>query len=554
MDENEVLKVINNLKLSSKLIVSFMIAAVITLVVGIVGLVGVYRLSASVKDIGNDNLPSIQTLLTIHGDMFDISNNQTTLLIESINKTDRQAIYDDYDELMKDIDENWKKKQLIISNRFDVEMKQKLAPLLNKWKQDCDEYLQLSKQYSTTTDPKVKKELYQTMLSQLQNVIAKSTDEVESLINKWVDLTEKSNYIAMKQANKDANFFPVLSIIGIFIGIIVALFFGIATSVMITRPINSAVVTLNEGVRQVAAASNQLSSSAQQLSQGSAEQASAIEESSSTLQETTSMLHQNTLNTEQATVLSEKTKDSSNKGSHEMQEMMDSMQEIKKSSDQISKVIKVIEDIAFQTNILALNAAIEAARAGEAGLGFAVVAEEVRNLAQRSAQAAKDTTMMIEANIELSGKGVSVAERVREALTEITIQAKKVNELMGEILAASQEQALGIDQVNKAMGQMESVTQKNAASAEESASAAEELTAQAESMRSFVAELSKLVNGKADANKEQILPAGQRAIGMSYSAEVQFERGNRNKMIAGKSVKVVSPEDVIPLDQDPHQF
>jgi methyl-accepting chemotaxis protein len=207
------------------------------------------------------------------------------------------------------------------------------------------------------------------------------------------------------------------------------------------------------------------------------------------------MLQQNTVNTNQAARLSEQAKESANKGNAEMQEMMNSIQEIKKSSDQIAKIIKVIDDIAFQTNILALNAAIEAARAGEAGMGFAVVAEEVRNLAQRSATAAKDTTAIIESNIELSTKGVCVAERVREALTDITTQAKKVNELMNEISAASQEQTQGIDQVNKAMIQVETVTQQNAANAEESASASEELNAQADSMRIIVRELSEIVNG-----------------------------------------------------------
>jgi methyl-accepting chemotaxis protein len=187
------------------------------------------------------------------------------------------------------------------------------------------------------------------------------------------------------------------------------------------------------------------------------------------------MFQQSNANTSQAAQLSGQAKDSANKGNKEMQEMMTSMVEIKNSSDQIAKIIKVIDDIAFQTNILALNAAIEAARAGEAGMGFAVVAEEVRNLAQRSAQAAKDTTAIIESNIELSGNGVSVVGRVRNALAEITLQANKVNELMNELLAASQEQSQGVEQVSKAMIQMETVTQLNAASAEETASASEEV-------------------------------------------------------------------------------
>ncbi len=284
------------------------------------------------------------------------------------------------------------------------------------------------------------------------------------------------------------------------IGVVVLIYF----SANITNPIIRSTNHLAQVTQNVALSSNQLLMSAQQLSQASSEQASAIEETSSTLQESASMLQQNNVNTKQAAQLSEKAKESANKGSNEMQEMMIAMQEIKKSSDQIARIIKVIDDIAFQTNILALNAAIEAARAGEAGMGFAVVAEEVRNLAGRSAQAAKDTTVIIESNIELSSQGVSVAERVCEALTEITAQAKKVNELMNEISNASQEQAQGVEQVNKAIAQMESVTQQNAASAEESASASEELNSQAESMRKIVRELSKLVNGAENVLNYQI--------------------------------------------------
>jgi methyl-accepting chemotaxis protein len=330
----------------------------------------------------------------------------------------------------------------------------------------------------------------------------------------------------------------------------------------ITRPMNSIATRIGESAGQLAAASNQLSASAGQLSQGSAEQASAIEETSSTLQESASMMAQNNNNTKQAALLSIQAEESANKGTDEMQHMMESIQEIKKSSDQIAKIIKVIDDIAFQTNILALNAAIEAARAGEAGMGFAVVAEEVRNLAGRSAQAAKDTTAIIETNIELSSTGVAVAERVREALNEITVQSKKVSQLMDEIAAASQEQVQGIEQVNKAIGQVETVTQQNAANAEESASAAEELNAQAESMKQIVTELSELVNGKVSTlNKELnqmnhplhpihgVLPQDHPAIGGRVQPQTK-------QMVAmnDPKTKVVSPEDVIPLEKDPHQF
>jgi sensor histidine kinase YesM len=341
--------------------------------------------------------------------------------------------------------------------------------------------------------------------------------------------------------------FTLITILYIAIGLLVSMLL----SNSISKPILSATRRLSDSVDQVAAASKQLAASAQQLSQGSAEQASVIEETSSTMQETSSMLQQNTESTKQAAFLSGQTEESSKKGNTEMDEMLASIKEIKKSSDQIGKIIKVIDDIAFQTNILALNAAIEAARAGDAGMGFAVVAEEVRNLAQKSAQAAKDTTSIIEDNVELSSKGVVVADKVREALVAITAQAKKVNELMSEISSASQEQALGAEQVNTAMTQVEKVTQQNAANAEESASASEQLNAQANSMRQIVEDLTKIINGSTGKLEERH-PSVHKGKQLNLQTDFAPEGLLTDKM--NHKTQIISPESVIPLDKDTNQF
>lgn len=296
---------------------------------------------------------------------------------------------------------------------------------------------------------------------------------------------------ALKKINELSNITIIFGVITLIIIILVVLM--ITNSVL--NPLRGIIGSLNQGASQISEVSEKLNEFGTQLSLGNALQASAIEESSATLQESTAMLQQNNANTMYAAQLSEQAKESADKGSVEMREMMDSILEIKKSSDQIVKIIKVIDDIAFQTNILSLNAAIEAARAGEAGLGFAVVAEEVRNLAQRSAQAAKDTTAMIENNIELSGKGVAVARKVQDVLMDIVSQAKKVSELMDEISAASQEQYQGVEQVNSAMSQMESTILQNTANADESAKIAEKLSVQSENLKAVVTKLSLLVNG-----------------------------------------------------------
>ena len=208
------------------------------------------------------------------------------------------------------------------------------------------------------------------------------------------------------------------------------------------------------------------------------------------------MTKRNAENARQANDIAKEAREAANKGVGDMQTMAAAMEAIKVSSDDIAKIIKTIDEIAFQTNILALNAAVEAARAGEAGMGFAVVADEVRNLAQRSAQAAKETAGKIEGAITRTGQGVEISGKVGAVLNDIMTKVRQVDELVTEVAGASREQTDGITQINSAVGQMDKVTQSNAASAEETAAAAEELNSQAEIMKQSVAELLALVGGK----------------------------------------------------------
>ena len=308
--------------------------------------------------------------------------------------------------------------------------------------------------------------------------------------------------------------------------------------------INEAVKNLHEALSQAAIASDQVgsgsgqvASSSQQLAEGSAEQASSLEETSSSLEEMSSMTKQNADNANQANTLMQEANQVIGRANESMGELTTSMDEISKASEETSKIIKTIDEIAFQTNLLALNAAVEAARAGEAGAGFAVVADEVRNLAMRAADAAKNTAGLIEGTVKKVGAGAEIVTKTNEAFTEVATAASKVGEFVGEIAAASQEQTQGIEQVNKAIAEMDKVTQTNAANAEESASASEEMSSQAQELNSLLAEFKLSGQGS---GRKQITMAAQKQ-------EVKKVDPTQKKE---KKAKDAKPEAVIPMEDD----
>jgi len=272
----------------------------------------------------------------------------------------------------------------------------------------------------------------------------------------------------------------------------------------IIESFNEVMNDINDAVAQVALGSRQVSDSAQALAQGTTEQASSVEELTSSMDEIATKTKENAVNANQANTFALEAKTDAVKGNTQMNDMLIAMEEINETSTNISKIIKVIDEIAFQTNILALNAAVEAARAGQQGRGFAVVAEEVRNLAARSATAAKETGALIEGSVKKVKEGTKIADETAIALGKIVNGVSKVATLVGTIADASNEQATGIAQVNKGIMQVSQVVQTNSATSEESAAASEELSSQAELLNDKIArfKLKKLHNN--DDNKKTV--------------------------------------------------
>ncbi len=263
----------------------------------------------------------------------------------------------------------------------------------------------------------------------------------------------------------------------------------------ITAPLRQAMAILHCNASEVSAAAGSLGAASVALAQTASEQAAALEETHASLEEMAGRATRNAQSAQQAQRITQESRVDADAGAADMAGMRAAMNEIKASSSEVAKIVKDIDEIAFQTNILALNAAVEAARAGEAGLGFAVVADEVRNLAQRSAASAKETASKIEDAIAKSERGVQISNKVAVNFEKIAGKTREVDRYVAEIVSASNEQAQGVQHISTAISQMDKVTQSNAASAEESASATQELGSQAEAVKESARTLQQLVGG-----------------------------------------------------------
>ncbi len=336
---------------------------------------------------------------------------------------------------------------------------------------------------------------------------------------------------------------------------LVSVVFGLGLAYLLTRtitkPVRNIIQNMTASSQQVAAAAGQVSSASQSLAEGASEQASSLEETAASLEEMASMTRMNADNAQQAKSSRQQAHQALTTANQLMEKTSQAMAEIKTAGEETSRIIKTIDEIAFQTNLLALNAAVEAARAGEAGAGFAVVADEVRNLAMRAAEAAKNTAELIEGSVSNINHGVDLVEQTREAFNTVLANNRKVGELVDEIAAASSEQAQGIEQVNQAAAQMDKVTQHVAASAEESAAASEELSAQAMTLLDMVNDLARLVEG---AGQEATLETETRQeVPLLLKEPPAPAKPVAPEATPRREKPKEDPEEVIPLEDDDFQ-
>ena len=359
------------------------------------------------------------------------------------------------------------------------------------------------------------------------------------LFPRWQWVIGSGIYVDDVEKEIDSVFTPIFIAIALIAIAGIGLAWFMARS--IAQPINRLIETMNTGSDGIASAANQVSSSSQSLAEGASEQAAAIEETSSSLEEVASMTQQNADNAGQANHLMKNANQVVERATREMTDLTESMGQITKASEETQKIVKTIDEIAFQTNLLALNAAVEAARAGEAGAGFAVVADEVRNLAIRAAEAAKNTSELIEDTARRVQDGSELVAKANGAFSEVATSAAKVGDIVSEIAAASTEQAQGVEQINNAVTEMDKVVQQNAASAEESASASQELNAQAEEMKHMVQGLVELVEGSR--TKAAISPLHRKAVA-APKARPAF------RAAVPTAAKDTSPEKIIPFDDN----
>jgi methyl-accepting chemotaxis protein len=489
----------NSWTISRRIISGFAAMVLIVIALGVFAIWRGQALNRAIAVLAENALPSVLTLRACGGATRD---NILTAMLYADTETDSQraALEEHMDSNRAQVDELVEKYETLISDSEDRRLFEEVKRARLAFRSARSRYLDLVRQG--------KPEEHKKMLAE---VVIPAFEASVKAIDANIEYNEKlaMDVSTASRAAARSSIRLISFALGVALVVASLLIWQIVRST--NRVLRDLAANLDQGAMQTASAARQVSAASQTLSSGASEQAASVEETSASLEEISTMIRSTADNAEKAKALAGVAHAVAQAGSRTMLDMTQAMAAIDASSAEVAKIVKNIDEIAFQTNILALNAAVEAARAGEAGAGFAVVADEVRSLAQRSAAAAKETAQKIEAAIASSRNGSQSCDKVGESLKQIAEKVSSTDSLVREIATAAREQAQGIEQINTAITQMDQVTQSNSASAEESASAAEELDAQAASLKDMVGQLRQLVGGATTVSTPAPAPGPVRA-------------------------------------------